>query len=197
MIENTIVPENEENASPLYTDEGEGMVTNRRQEDDITHQDGAEKVNAELREKLLRALADAENARKHGAKARAVGREEGIAAAVREFIDVLDNLDRALAIHKAPSDECDQQDALEAGIAATRDLMSAGLHRLHVERIAPLHKKFDPELCEAVSKRMVAGFARDTVLEVVQPGYRIGTRLIRPARVIIAGEIEQLRDRCF
>jgi len=188
MAENVITSEKEENTSLNQAEEGLKDTIGGRQADHVTRQEEAEEQAPVLREKLLRALADAENARKHGAQARLEGREEGIVAAVREFIDVLDNLDRALAAQKAPTAEFDQSDALQAGVIATRDLMLAGLQRLHIERIAPLNEKFDPDFCEAVSMRAVAGLARGVVIEVVQPGYRVGARLIRPAQVIVSRE---------
>ncbi len=137
-----------------------------------------------LREKLLRALADAENARKRAAAARGEGRNAGLADAVNALLPALDNIE--LAFKNRPQASDAPVAALFDGVEATRRVFLDGLKSLGIERIDPVGQPFDPKVCEAVSVRDEATAPANTVIETVQPGYRRGEQLIRPAMVIVA-----------
>lgn len=141
---------------------------------------------SELNDKLLRALADADNARKRAAAARRDGREEGLADALRAFAPVLDNLD--LALNAANDVEADsvQLKTLVEGLQATRKVFLRALQQLGAERLEPTGEPFDSSFCEAMSVRADLSAPPNTVLETIQPGYRVGKRLVRPACVIVS-----------
>ncbi len=142
----------------------------------------------ELRERLLRALADAENARKRADRARAEGRESGIADLVSKIVPALDSLD--LAIEAASRTEEGTQpsvDALLNGLRATSRAFLDALIKVGVERICPgTGEAFDPNIHDAIASRSDDETGDGLVLETLQPGYRVASRLVRPARVVIA-----------
>lgn len=109
----------------------------------------------ELRERLLRALADAENARKRADRARAEGRESGIADLVSKIVPALDSLD--LAIEAAGRTEEGTQpsvDALLNGLRATSRAFLDALIKVGVERICPgTGEAFDPNIHDAIASR--------------------------------------------
>ena len=142
----------------------------------------------ELRERLLRALADAENARKRADRARAEGRETGIAELVSKIVPALDSLD--LAIEAASRTEEGTQpsvDALLNGLRATSRAFLDALIKVGVERICPgTGEAFDPNIHDAIASRSDDETGDGLVLETLQPGYRVASRLVRPARVVIS-----------
>jgi molecular chaperone GrpE len=128
-----------------------------------------------------RTQADFENYRKRVAREAAAAQERGVSSLARELLPALDNLDRALGA--AASD-----DPLLEGVRLVRSELSAGLARVGIESFSPVGEAFDPELHEAVATapQEADGHASGTVVEVYQPGYRLGASIIRPARVVVA-----------
>src|SRR5438477_235281 len=132
-----------------------------------------------------RTQADFENYRKRVARESAAAQERGMAALAKELLPALDNLDRALAdAGKAAGDD----DPLLKGVRLVRSELSAALARAGIESFSPVGEAFDPSLHEAVATAPCSsdGAKSGTVLEVYQPGYRLGASVIRPARVVVA-----------
>jgi len=127
-----------------------------------------------------RIQADFENYRKRIAKEASAAQERGVLALARELLPALDNLDRALAAAAA-------DDPLLQGVGVARAELSAGLARMGIESFSPEGETFDPALHEAVATAQAPdGNPSGTVIEVYQPGYRLGASIIRPARVVVA-----------
>ena len=128
-----------------------------------------------------RTQADFENYRKRVARESALAQERGVAKLAKELLGALDNLDRAL-------EAAAQDDPLLDGVRLVRSELSAALARVGVESFSPLGEPFDPALHEAMATTVqpVNGAHGGTVVEVYQPGYRLGTSIIRPARVVVA-----------
>ena len=108
-----------------------------------------------------------------------------MAALAKELLPALDNLDRALAdAGKAAGED----DPLVSGVRLVRSELSAALARAGIESFSPVGEQFDPSLHEAVATARCSadGAKSGTVLEVYQPGYRLGASVIRPARVVVA-----------
>lgn len=144
----------------------------------------AEAKLSDLEDKFLRALADAENARKRAARARTEGHVAGIAEAVNALLPTLDNIE--LALKNRPNTDAVSVASLFDGVEATRRVFIEGLKSLGVERLDPTGEAFDPNTCEAMSVQEVDTAPTNTVLETVQPGYRRGDYLIRPAFVVVS-----------
>jgi molecular chaperone GrpE len=142
------------------------------------------KVAAE-RDKYLglaqRTQADFENYRKRVARDAIAAKERGVSSLVKELLPALDNLDRAL-------EAAAQDDPLLQGVRLVRSELSAALARAGIESFSPAGETFDPEVHEAVATAPQGpeGAASGTVVEVYQPGYRMGASIIRPARVLVA-----------
>jgi molecular chaperone GrpE len=128
-----------------------------------------------------RTQADFENYRKRVARESALAQERGVAKLAKELLPALDNLDRAL-------DAAAEDDPLLDGVRLARSELGAALARVGVESFSPLGERFDPSLHEAMAttERHSNGADCGTVVEVYQPGYRLGASIIRPARVVVA-----------
>jgi molecular chaperone GrpE len=126
-----------------------------------------------------RTQADFENYRKRVARDAAAAQERGVAKLAKELLPAFDNLDRAL-------DAAAQDDPLLDGVRLVRAELSSGLARIGIESFGAAGDIFDPVEHEAVAQQPVEGAASGSVVEVYQPGYRLGASIIRPARVLVA-----------
>jgi molecular chaperone GrpE len=137
-------------------------------------------------QKYLRAVAELDNVRKRSAReienARKFGSER-LAAAV---LPVRDSLEAALAAAADADPAQVDQGALVDGQRATLRLLDQALESAGVREIDPHGEPFDPTKHEAISVQPSQAVEPDTVLEVIQKGYEIHDRLMRPARVIVA-----------
>jgi molecular chaperone GrpE len=142
-------------------------------------------VAADLRDKLLRTLAEMENLRKR--TAREVGDAElrGIAAFARDVIGVADNMRRALDAVTPEVRESAQgaMKALIEGVELTERELLKALEKNRVRQFNPLREKFDPNLHQAIFEVPDASIPAGSVVQVVQPGYMLGERVLRPAMV--------------
>lgn len=140
--------------------------------------------NASLQDRLLRALADAENVRRQADRAIAETRKFAIADFARESLVVLDNLQRTIEAIKEPASA--ENAALLEGIRATQRIFVQTLKRFGIHEIEALGRRFDPNLHEAITEVDDPSQPPGTVVRVVEPGYMIHNRLLRPARVFVA-----------
>jgi molecular chaperone GrpE len=139
--------------------------------------------NESLHDRLLRALADAENTRRRTEDRIEDARKFSIADFARELLIVLDNLKRAIT---AAQGEAASNEALLQGVQATQRLFVQTLERFGVRRIEALGRRFDPHLHEAIMAVDDRSQPPGTVVRVVDEGYTIDERLLRPARVVVA-----------
>jgi molecular chaperone GrpE len=143
---------------------------------------------AEMKDRLLRALADMENMRKRTEREVADARAYGISAFARDILGVADNMHRAM---QALEDELrakadDATKALLEGVELTeRELMNV-LEKHGVKRIEPLNQKFDPNRHQAMFEVEDPSVPSGTVVQVMQSGYLIGERVLRPAMVAVS-----------
>ncbi len=134
---------------------------------------------AEYRERSLRTLADFENFRKRVQRERQDAAKFRTFEAMRDFLAVVDNLERALA---APGDVED----LKQGVGMILKQMEGLLRENAVVRVESEGKPFDPSVHDAVSRHETPEVSEPTVSEELQAGYTMHERLIRPARVKVA-----------
>jgi molecular chaperone GrpE len=132
-------------------------------------------------EQYLRAVADVENVRKRAQKDVEAAHRYGIDKLAAELLPVKDSLD--LAVQNA--DKADAQQ-LAAGSQATLKLLNKAFEKLNIQEINPLGEPFDPTRHEAMLAQPSNTAEPNSVLQVVQPGYELNGRLLRPARVIVA-----------
>jgi molecular chaperone GrpE len=143
--------------------------------------------NASLRDRLLRALADAENTRRRAERSIEETRKHAIAAFAREMLIVDDNLQRTIA---AAEDQgpatTESAAALIEGVRATLRVLMRILESFDVQPIAALGERFDPSIHEAIMEEDDPSRPPGTVTRVVEDGYMISDRLLRPARVVVS-----------
>jgi molecular chaperone GrpE len=138
---------------------------------------------AEFKDRLLRTLADMENLRKRTAREVADAELRGITAFARDMLGVADNMRRAL---DAVTPEVRTQPGVTAlidGVELTERELLKALEKNRVRQFAPQGGKFDPNLHQAIYEVPDASVPAGHVVQVVQPGYMIGERVLRPALV--------------
>lgn len=144
--------------------------------------------NEELKERALRLAAEMENLRKRTQRDVADARAFGITNFARDMLTVTDNLQRALqAVTKETRDQAGPAlKALVEGVEMTERAMLAALERHGVRRIEPEGDKFDPHFHQAMFEVENPDVPAGTVVQVVQSGYMIAERVLRPAMVGVA-----------
>src|SRR5947209_9237199 len=143
------------------------------------------KEAADLKDRLLRTLAEMENLRRRTEREGADARTYGVTSFARDILAVADNMERAL---KALDDEI--RDKAEAGVKALldgvelteRELIKV-MEKHGVRKIEPQGQKFDPNLHQAMLEIPDPSVPAGTVVQIMQPGYTIGERVLRPALV--------------
>ena len=143
---------------------------------------------SELKDRLLRTLAEMENLRKRTEREVADARLYGISAFARDILTVADNMHRALdALDAELREKADSSvKALLDGVELTeRELMKV-LEKHGVKKIEPLGEKFDPNKHQAMYEVPDPSAQPGSVVQVIQAGYLIGDRVLRPALVAVA-----------
>ena len=141
--------------------------------------------NAGLKDKMLRVMADMENLRRRTEREVADAKVYGISNFAREMLNVADNLHRALASvpSEAKASASDVMKSLIQGVELTEKDLASRLARFNVKAIEPEGKKFDPNMHEALFEIPDESVVAGTVMQVVEKGYAIGERVLRPAKV--------------
>lgn len=148
----------------------------------------AEEQIAALNDQLLRTLAELENTRRRAERDRGDALKFGAMSFARDMLSVADNMQRALkaAADLGADDLPDAAKAMLEGVEATERDLQASLQRHKVMPINPIGEKFDPNQHEAMFEAPGTGQAAGTIIEVIEIGYVMAERLLRPAKVGIA-----------
>jgi molecular chaperone GrpE len=146
------------------------------------------KENEELKDRALRIAAEMENLRKRTARDVHDARSYAIAAFARDMLSVSDNLRRALeAVPEEAKASADAGfKALIEGVDITERAMLSALERHGVKKLYPEGERFDPNFHQAMFEVPNPDVPANTVVQVVQAGYSIGDRVLRPAMVGVA-----------
>lgn len=144
---------------------------------------------AQLKDQLLRALAEAENVRRRAQRERTDAIKYAAAPVVTDMLAVADNLSRALA--SLPDDavaasEDERVATLIDGVRLTEKELDAVFERHGIVKLEPLGERLDPHRHEAMFEIPDPSQLSGTIIQVVQPGYMLHDRLLRPARVGVA-----------
>ncbi len=146
------------------------------------------KEAAEARDKMLRTLAEMENLRKRTSREVADARTYGITGFARDVLDIADNLQRAL--DALPAEARDAADpglkALIEGVELTERSLLNTLEKNGVKKFDPSGGKFDPNFQQAMFEVPDPSVPAGTVVQVVQSGFMIGDRVLRPALVAVS-----------
>jgi molecular chaperone GrpE len=144
-----------------------------------------EREHAEMRDRLLRTLAEMENLRKRTEREVADSRLYGVTSFARDMLVVADNMRRALEA-VPPEVRAKAEGSVKAlvdGVELTERELLKALEKNGVRQYSPQGEKFDPNLHQAMFEVPDASVPAGSVVQVVQPGYRIGERVLRPALV--------------
>ncbi len=142
---------------------------------------------AETKDRLLRTLAETENQRRRAERERTDAQRYGSSALAKDLLDVADNLRRALASVAPEEVQDDRVKALIEGVAATERALLAAFERHAIRRIDPKPgDRFDFNLHQAMFEVENSGRPPGSVVQVLQVGYQMHDRLLRPALVGVA-----------
>ena len=180
-------PENGEE-EPVVAEEANATTAEAAQEAaaESDGKDALAALEAQVKEnwdKYLRTAAELENVRKRAARDVEHARKFALERFATELLAVRDSLDAGLeAAEQADAD------ALREGSAATLKLLAKVMGQFGVEELDPLGEPFDPNFHEAMTMQPSADMEPGSVMVVLQKGYTLNGRLLRPARVVVAAE---------
>ena len=164
----------------------ENLATEENEANDQPEEISLEDKVKELEDRLLRSAAEVENIRKRSEKERSEAYKIGISLFVKDFVPVLDNIERALASLKG-SDEINYESFVEGISATEKDIISL-LEKHGIQQINPINEKFDPLFHEALFEAESDDHEPGFVTQVIEVGYVIDKRLIRAAKVGVASK---------
>jgi molecular chaperone GrpE len=140
--------------------------------------------NESLRDRMLRALAEVENTQRRAERAQREAHQFAISDFARELLPVADNLQRTIAAAERGAPEAAEDAALVEGVRAIERLLLHIFRQFGIERVDAQGRPFDPSLHEAMMEEV--GGEPGTVVRVLEDGYTLNDRLLRPARVVVA-----------
>lgn len=144
----------------------------------------AQEEIAALKDQLQRTLADNQNVRRRAEQDVEKAHKFGVEKLIKELLPVVDNLERALA--SAPEEQDEALKAVLEGVSMTHKSFIDGLEKYQVAVIDPEGEPFNPEEHQAMSMVEAPDAEPNTVLAVVQKGYSLHGRLLRPAMVMVS-----------
>ena len=146
----------------------------------------------DLKDQLLRTLAENENLRKRTAKEIEQIKKYGHISLLRDFLNVVDNLERAVKSVTTENKSDLGIKNLRDGIEIVLKEMKSLLDKNQIKKIEPLHERFDYNFHQAMFEAPSSDYKEGLIIEVVQPGYVLHDRLIRPAMVGVSkGEMAE------
>ena len=136
-------------------------------------------------EQYLRAKAEMDNLRRRNARDLENAHKYGIEKYVSELLPVLDSMVMGLAIEDASAE------SLREGMKLTMNMLEKMMEKLGIEEIDPLNEKFDADKHQAMTMQPAADVEPNTVIAVMQKGYALNERLIRPAMVMVSKAVDE------
>lgn len=179
------------------SDESQGREHDKPEADASVEADNPQEIDPiaaltaeieELKDQRLRMAAEMENLRRRTARDVKDAKSYAISGFARDMLQVSDNLERALAAVPEQADDATDNGlkTLIEGVELTGKAMLSALERHGVRKLEPKGQKFDPNFHQAMFEVPNTEVPNNTVIEVVQPGYVIADRMLRPAMVGVA-----------
>jgi len=188
---------NESTASEIIDDENPEQVTqDSAQEEEQLESPGkiADSIEAQLEDAqakasenwdhFIRAKAEMDNLRRRSTKDIENAHKYGIEKFVTELLPVLDSMGMGLAVEDA------RAESLREGMEMTLNMLEKMMEKLGIEEIDPMNEKFDAAKHQAMTMQPNADVEPNTVIAVMQKGYSLNDRLIRPAMVMVSKAVE-------
>lgn len=140
----------------------------------------------EMRDKMLRAMAEVENTRKRAERIQADTSKYAVAGFARDMLDIADNLRRAIEAVPESERQADLVKNLLEGVEATERVLLNNFEKHGIRKIAPTEGRFDPNFHEVMFEADGTGKEAGEIIQLLEAGYVIHDRLLRPARVGVA-----------
>ncbi|MDA0656860.1 MAG: nucleotide exchange factor GrpE [Proteobacteria bacterium] len=176
--------------SPLVNDGADDLDDSAQSDRTLTPEERINELEAELAElkdKSLRALADAENTRRRAEREVADAKKFGPSGLVKDLLNVSDNLHRALGSVGGETHELNETTKnLILGVEMVEKDFLTAFEKHGVKRLEPLGEKFNHEFHQAMYEVEAPGQPAGMIVELLQPGYIMHDRLLRPAMVAVA-----------
>ena len=148
--------------------------------------EAAQAEAAQLKDKLIRMAADFDNYRKRSRREVTDAEKKGRGGLLTDLLPVFDNLERATSHAEGGSEDAGKMKGLVDGIGLVTRQFRDALSRLGIERVESVGRPFDPSVHEAIQHLETNEFPPGCIAAEVQPGYKEGDRLVRPAMVVVA-----------
>ena len=193
--ENTTSVNNDDTQSNESTSIDE-KDSSKNEEDLDNDESDSQDETKDLKDQLLRSLAENENLRKRTSKEIEQTKKYGHISLLRDFLNVVDNMERA--VKSSTSDKKSETSVknLIDGIEIVLKEMKFLLDKNQIKKIEPLHEKFDYNFHQAMFETPSSDYEEGLIIEVIQPGYVLHDRLIRPAMVGVSkGEMVQKEQK--
>ena len=149
--------------------------------------EAAQQASAEERERAIRAVAEMENLRRRAAQDVEKAHKFALEKFAAELLPVLDNLERAIEL---ADKENDTLKPMIEGVELTLKSMQSGVAKFGLVALDPTNQPFDPNAHQAMSMVPSADVAPNTVIAVMQKGYELNGRVIRPAMVMVSKAVD-------
>ena len=177
--------------APQGDNTGDKAVNEAAGATDATPEDALKQATAEpkkdeidFKDKYIRLMADMENLRKRTARDVEDARRFAVSAFARDMLDVADNLDRALAVVEKDTVENEQVKNMLSGVEMVNQQLGGVFKQFKIEKTQPeLGEKLNPELHQVMFEVETTEYQHGHIAQVMQPGYTIAGRLLRPALV--------------
>ena len=154
---------------------------------EVSEEISQEEIIKDLEDQLLRAKAEVQNVRRIAAQEVTKARLFGVESLAKDFLSVADNLERAI-------ESCGEEEqflSIKEGLELTLKSLEGSLNSSSIEVIDTSNKNFDPEKHEAISLIEDDSLDTNTIIDVVQKGYTIMDRTLRPAKVVVSKKSQE------
>ena len=176
---------NIDNDAGDQSEELDSVNTNEESPDEISEIDQLKKLSDENWEKVLRLQAELDNLRKRTLKDVESASRGSIERVFQEILPIMDSFELGVKVDTSTKEGVE---TFIEGQTATFKLFQSVLDKFLIETINPENMKYDPELHEVISMQDSDEIESGYIIEVIQKGYRLKSRLLRPARVIVSSE---------
>jgi molecular chaperone GrpE len=181
----TLENENEQATDDMMQEEAQ-LESPEKNADSLEAQlESAQAKATENWEQYLRAKAEMDNLRRRNSKDVENAHKFGTEKFATELLPVLDSMMMGLATENASAE------TLREGMELTLNMLEKMMEKLGIEEIDPINEKFDPEKHQAMSMQPNAEVEPNTVIAVMQKGYSLNDRLLRPAMVMVSKSVEE------
>ena len=179
--------QNQEKEEKITAEEDVSLDIEENDSIEVSEEISQEDIIKDLEDQLLRAKAEVQNVRRIAAQEVTKARLFGVESLAKDFLSVADNLERAI-------ESCSEEEqflSIKEGLELTLKSLEGSLNSSSIEVIDTSSKEFDPDKHEAISLIEDDSLDPNTIIDVVQKGYTIMDRTLRPAKVVVSKKSQE------